>query len=352
MTPAVPPQVTLAFGSGLDVATWPERHAAGEVPDVWPYGLDKLGRSGAAVDTVSLPEPSRAQVAAARARRMLRSGARTPAEPRRIGVAWDEHVARRMLVLAPRPEMFSGAIWVSDLLARDLRDPVAARQLKVLSAMDGVYVNSRAQVDVLAGALGPSGPKVDYFPFGIDGDFFRPSPYPDRPLVVSFGGDRDRDPETLYEALALVHEAAPEAEIVIQSRSQAPLPAGVRLVPRMSHRDLAQLYARASVVVVATRHNLHMSGLTVSLESMASARPVVITETPGADDYFSDGETAHLARCGDAPGIAGKVLAVLADPAAGAAMGVRARREVDDRFTTTHLARSMAKSFGLTKPPG
>jgi len=349
MTDAPTSRVTVAFGSRIDPAAWRERHARDEVPDAWPYGLDKLAAYCTELDSVSLPEPTRPQLATARARGLLRRR-RDRATERQLGVAWDEHVARRMLTLAPRPEMYSGAIWFTDAYARDRDDPVVGRQLRVLRAMDGVYVNSRAQVDVLVEALGPSGPPTHYFPFGIDAEFFSPQPYPERPLVVSFGGDRDRDPDTLYSALSAVHEAAPHVEIVVQSRSEAPVPPGVVKVPRMDHGALRELYRRAGVVVVATRPNLHMSGLTVSLEAMATARPVVLTATPGVEDYFADGDEAMLARPGDADDIAQRTLALLTDADAARAMGTRARASVERRLTTTHLARSMASSFGLATP--
>ncbi|MBD8059618.1 glycosyltransferase family 4 protein [Cellulomonas sp. JH27-2] len=354
MTDAPEAHVTVAFGSRIDTVGWRDRHARGEVPDAWPYGLDKLARFCDRLDSVSLPEPSRTQLAASRVGRFARRRAVASAA-RRIGVAWDEHVARRMLTLAPRPEMYTGAIWFTDAFSRDRHDPVVASQTRVLRAMDGVYVNSRAQVAVLADALGPSGPPAHHFPFGIDADFFTPAAYPERPLVVSFGGDRDRDPGTLYEALRMVHEAVPAVEIIVQSRSEAPTPPGVVKVPTMPHSELRALYRRASVVMVATRPNLHMSGLTVSLEAMATARPVVLTATPGVDDYFVDGENAMLARVGDADDVARRALALLADPDAAQAMGGRARQEVERRFTTTHLATAMAASFGLpttTPVPG
>jgi len=337
-------EVTVAFRSSLDIEAWPQRHARGEVPDAWPYGLDKLAEFAGGLHPASLPEPGRWKRATARTRTRR---APAPDGTRQIGIAWDEHMAHRMLVLAPKPEMHSGAIWVTDLLAANPRDATAARQLRTLRQMDGIFVNSRAQLEVLEHALTGSDTRLSFLPFGIDADFFSPAPYPERPLLVSCGGDRDRDPATLFEALAQVHAARPDVEIVVQSTSQATPPAGVQRVPRMTHSELAALYRRATAVVVATRPNLHMSGLTVSLESMATARPVVLTATPGVDDYFRDGDTALLATVADAASVADRVLTLLGDPAAAAAMGVRARAQVEARFTTTHLARAIAAAVGL-----
>ena len=62
--------------------------------------------------------------------------------------------------------------------------------------------------------------------FGVDSDFFSLAPYPERPLVVSVGGDRDRDPKTLFAALEHVQRARPEVEIIVQSRWESSAPPG------------------------------------------------------------------------------------------------------------------------------
>ena len=103
-----------------------------------------------------------------------------------------------------------------------------------------------------------------------------------------------------------------------------------------------QLYARASVVAVATRPNLHMSGLTVSLESMATARPVVLTRTPGVEDYVDDGDNARLVPTEAPEDLADAVVELLDDPAAAHALGLRARAAIEDRLTSVHLVDNMA----------
>lgn len=336
-------QVEVMFRSERDVDSWTARHERGEVPGRWPYGLDLLDRPGVTVTRRSLPEPTRVD----RARAMLRRSPRPDGAAQDIGIAWDENLARRMLVLAPHAAMHAGAIWLTDALAADPDSARVRSTLDVLRRMDSVFVNSRAQVEPLERALAGTGTRVSFFTFGVDADFFAAQPPADAPLVVSVGGDRDRDPATLFAALARVHEARPDVEIVVQSASDVPPPAGVTKIPRLSHVELRSLYARASVVAVATRPNLHMSGLTVSLESMATARPVVLTRTPGVEDYVDDGGNARLVPTGAPESLADRVVELLDDPAEARALGLRARAEIEARLTSAHLVDNMAAAVGL-----
>jgi glycosyltransferase involved in cell wall biosynthesis len=344
-------RVEVVFRADRDVESWALRHGRGEVPGRWPYGLDLLESYAGSVEARGLPEPSRAVVAAGRIRSAVgrpRSARRGEDGVRDIGLAWDENLARRMLHQTPHREMYAGVLWVTDALARG-DDPRRLRSiLGVLRRMRGVFVTCAAQVQPLRDVLGSGGADVSFITFGIDRDFFQPRPYPDRPLIMSVGVDRDRDPQTLFAALDAVHRRRPDVEILVQTRSDVQPPPGVTKMPMLSHAELRDLYGRASAVVVATRPNLHLSGLTVTLESMAMARPVVLTRTPGADDYVEDGRTGVFAPVGDPGQIADRLLDLLAAPAEAKAMGERARAGVEERFTSAHMVRGLSRVLGLS----
>lgn len=334
--------VEVCYPAERHLDEWMSRFALGKVPGLWPYGLHELAASGLEVTAASVAQPNRAQSAIARALPAA-VRARSPRNARiDVGLSWDENVAVRMSALRPRRMMYSGAIWVTDRVSRSGVSSTDRRLRAVLRRMNGVFVNSRAQVEPLRAFLGDGGPPVEFLHFGVDDGFWSPQPYPTVPLVVSVGGDRDRDAATLYAALSLVHARRPEVEIIVQSASDVVPPAGVTRVAHFTHVELQALYARASVIAVATKPNLHASGLTVSLESMATARPVVINDAPGLRDYFRDGDNGWLTPMGDPVVMGERVLDVLADPAGAAALGRRARASVESGFTTAHLARSLS----------
>jgi hypothetical protein len=317
--------IEVVYGAGRDVTAWQADHAASLVPSSWPYGLDKLGR---AVPTswTSATRSGRLR----RASSMLHPEATGATHAR---IAWDENVAADV---GPRrgSSRHSGVIWLTDQAAAG-KD--VGRRIAWLRRFSSLWVLSAAQVAPLRELLGSGGPRVSMVPFGVDAEFFVPAPYPARPLVLSVGGDRDRDTQTLFTALAEVKRAHPDVEVVVQTSATLSPPPGITTLPRVSHAELRALYARASVVTIATRPNLHVSGMTVSLEAMATARPVVITGTPGMADYVADGTTGTVVEPGDAAALARRTTELLLDVDRAQELGRAGRRFVAAERTTDHL---------------
>ncbi|RKR72937.1 glycosyl transferase family 1 [Frondihabitans australicus] len=333
------------FPEGRDVAGWAERHGRGETPGLWPYGLDGLRALDPDARIAELAKPTRFEAARARLLpgRRPKLGSAATAE---VGITWDENTGRLMALTRPHERMYTGVIWVTDLVARG-RD--TGRMREILREMDGLWVISRGQLEPLRDFVGDDGPPIAYFRFGVDADFFPYRPYPTQPLVVSVGGDRDRDAATLFAALEQVHESVPEARIVVQTTSTLTAPRGVETVAHLSHRELADLYAEASVVAIATGQNLHASGMTVSLEAMATGRPVVMTRTPGIEDYVDHGSTGLLVPVGDAEALSEGVVRLLGDPRLAEAYGRAGRAEVEEWGTTRAMVERMGAFLGLTE---
>ncbi len=70
----------------------------------------------------------------------------------------------------------------------------------------------------------------------------------------------------------------------------------------------------------------------VALEAMERARPVIAAAIGGLEDLVRDGETGLLVQPGDAESLAEAMLALAADPALAATMGLEARRRAIERF--------------------
>jgi glycosyltransferase involved in cell wall biosynthesis len=340
---STPRSATVVFRAGLGVANWSARHAQSPVPGRWPYGLDGLADAG--LEVVSSEAP-----ATPRWRRVLPSPVRSAlrAVNRRrpttdVALCWDEQTVTPMLDSVRARRYFSGVIWATDRVAAggsraELEDLAAD-----LRTADGLWVLSRPQIDSVRDWLGPGCPPVHFLRFGIDADFYAAHPYPQRPHVVSAGGDRDRDPATLFDALAQVRQRRPDVELTVQTSSTLTPPEGVTVVPRLPHVQVAELLASATVVAIPTRANLHASGMTVGLEAMSVGRPVVMSDTPGMrDDYFNDGEDACLVPVGDADAVADRILRLLDDPERAAAMGAAGRARVERRHTSVQMCQELS----------
>lgn len=240
-------------------------------------------------------------------------------------------------------------IWATDAVAAGTDSPGIARAARALRRMDGLWVLSQPQVEAVRAWLGPSCPPVSFLRFGVDTSFYKHVPYPSgAPHVVSVGGDRDRDPTTLFAALAIVRHRRPDVSVTVQSPSSVPAPDGVRKISRLTHAQVANLLASATVVAIATVPNVHASGITVGLEAMSVGRPPVVCATSGMDDYFDDGVTALVVPPQDPDVMANAILELVEHPVRAAAMGEAATVSVHEQFTTSVMCEQIRRIVGMS----
>lgn len=324
------------FPEGRGVPWWTERNRASPIPGIWPYGLEGLREFG--------PVSAREIPPAGRLRRLVTALAgprRQIVDECQIGLTWDEGAAVEMVASAPAKRMLSGVIWATDQAGRGSRQ--VARVRGALRRMDALWVLSRPQADRVREWLGPDSPETHFIRFGIDPSFYHEVTYPDKPLVASIGGDRDRDPTTLIRALEIVHAQRPDVRLVVQTKRLKSAPDGVELLDTIPHVQVRELIAKSTVVALAMKPNWHVSGMTVALEAMSVGRPVVASATPGMTDYVSDDETGLLTTPGDAGMMAERILGLLADPELGRAMGMRGAARVRSGFTSSQMSESLAR---------
>ncbi|WP_132111356.1 glycosyltransferase family 4 protein [Actinocrispum wychmicini] len=312
---------------------WARRHTNGEVPDHWPYGLDRLARHG--VQPVLRP-PRRGLVTerVGRAARH-RLGGYEWMDALRFNdcdavLCWDEYSGVPAALRERRKPVVTGVVWLTDEVA-----PMTARFARwALPRAELVWASSSAMIPRLRSDWGVR--RAHHIPLGIDTDFFHVRPGSEPGLVVSAGNDRHRDHGMLVRAVRRV----PGARLEIATRLPVD-PAVAR--PGLSEGQIRGLYARASVVAIATTPNVHASGLTVTLEAMASGRPVVIPDTPGLMDYVVGAETGLVYPAGDEDELAKCVQRLLSDSAMAAELGAAGRRKVEREFSTELQAARLAE---------
>ncbi|MEW1976696.1 glycosyltransferase family 4 protein [Microbacterium profundi] len=323
----------------MDIARWESAFKAGASPDRWPYGLDRTASSPFVQNLSTRPTTPSSPTRLARTLISRRA-------PKNVDsittVTWDEWSAVQVLAENPSADVVSGVIWATDHPDSARRRVQQAVARRILPRARALWTLSRPQVNAVANLLGRNSPPISFVRFGIDSSFFSYTAYPEKPLILSLGGDRDRDTATLFGALSSVLRTRPDAQAIVQTRSDLPPPTGVQVVPHLSHVELRDLYRRASVVLVATRENLHVSGMTVSLEAMSTGRPVVMTTTPGIDDYIKDGVTGLLAPVGNVTALAEATVQLLEHIDRAKRMGEMARSHVEQRHTSQLLAESIA----------
>ncbi|SDI99678.1 Glycosyltransferase involved in cell wall bisynthesis [Frankineae bacterium MT45] len=366
MPTSAPTKVYVDLAAELDSEHWRRRHDHDEVPDATPYGLDRLAHYG--ID-VTLREPAftplasnhggwRSSSVLGRVARTLRhrsGGAQLleatlnlPAGQRRaadVVLCYDERTGVPAALTPSRlaPPTVTGVGWLSRVA--DANPAMARLALRALPRAALVWTQCTPVLPLLSSEWGVAPSRVRFIPFGIDTDFYRRQPPPERPgIVVSAGEDRYRDHQLLVDAVAALREEHPEIHLELATATPLNAPEGL-LTQHTARLDGAMraVYQRGSVVAIALKPTVTGSGLSVVLEAMASGRPVVVTGNPGIDDYVTDGETGLLVPPGDQAAMSRAISQLLADPQRAAELGAAGAARVRANFTSEIMAQHLAE---------
>ena len=191
------------------------------------------------------------------------------------------------------------------------------------------------------------GAAIDAGRFGsqVDGSRMRRSlgiPPPGEGHMVLFVGRLmpHKGVEFLIEAIPMMRPSArvvvvgegPPRDLLESSARARGVADRVVFVGGVPQEELPALYRATDVTVLPSISRLEAFGL-VGLESMASERPVVLSDIPGVREVIEDGREGLLAAPADPEDIAAKVNALLDDPKLRAEMGARGRERVLRHFT-------------------
>jgi glycosyltransferase involved in cell wall biosynthesis len=323
---------------------WQADFAAGRVPEPTPYGLHRLASHG--IDLIMRPKPLRLRkavnAAGYRVDLMHWGNALDPAARRGVdlSIAWDERTGIPIaLSRSRRTPLVSGCIWTTD------DEKLRWWHVAGLRRMDAIWVLSDAQIPALE-AMGVQRQRLRHIPMGISAEFYSPTEVSSvRNEIFCVGHDRHRDYDTLLAAVGRVQEmpGLDDAHLELVTPDPVDLPAHLgRLTTFVPAADLRECYARAQVVAIALKPNLHVSGMTALLEAMACERPVVVARTPGMETYVQDGKTGILVPPGDSEAMAQAIGELLRDPDRRREMGEAGRRSVLESFTTDTLNENLA----------
>lgn len=224
------------------------------------------------------------------------------------------------------------------------------RVTRWLSRPERIVVLSRPQQAYLCGEVGLPEARVTLLHHHVDDRFFRPQGAPEQGYVLSVG-QTGRDFTTLMEAVRV--RGVPTV-VVASSRwisaAASPdlvVPPNVTLRQGVSDGELRALYDGASLVVVPLHPGLRWAaGVTGVLEGMAMGKPVVVSRTPGLEDYLTDGVDGLWVPAGDPCALGSTVEALLEDPDRAHRLGRAARRRVEAECTLDGYVAALARLVG------
>jgi len=217
----------------------------------------------------------------------------------------------------------------------------------VLPQVEKVVVFGRVQLDYLREQYGG---RVDatFLYHRADTEFYRPEPVPvARPsFLFSIGNDGSRDFDTLARAVQLC-STRPDFACRCVIHTSLPFDPATPAVEvsrgKLSYIELRQLYRQADLVALPLKDMIHAGGINSLLESMATARPVIVSGSRGVRDYVADGQTAVLVPPGDAGAMANAIVRLLSAPAEAARLGENARQFVLDNCSNPVYAQALAE---------
>jgi glycosyltransferase involved in cell wall biosynthesis len=342
----------------LDAQAWAAAFARGEVPDETPYGYHFASRHGC---RVSFSQPTGYSSGWARLvgrvlRRLLgfdlrhiwanRALIRSP----QFDCIWThteyEHLGISLLQKfwrQPKVPLIAQSIWLIDAWSNYawlrrvfyrwlMRDVAAATFHSPLNSARASSMQLARRVTLIG------------FGIAID-DFYRSKrfaeaatlPSTQRPIrILSLGNDRHRDWDTLVRALG--NHSGYEIRIGSSCYPRHLQRSNIQ-VSNMDQALMLQNYAWADCVVLPLKHNLHASGLTTTLESVAMQVPLVCADTGGLSGYF-DASLVNYFTVGDAQGLRCAVERLMAAPAQARSAQVQAaqRHLLAQQFTSEGFA--------------
>jgi glycosyltransferase involved in cell wall biosynthesis len=181
----------------------------------------------------------------------------------------------------------------------------------------------------------------------VDCEFFSPVATSEPALIVSAGAI-NRDYNTLLEACAGLDVHVTIAADTAWRHSLGKLPeemSGERFEMRSfgNYRNLRDLYARATLMVVPLVEGQFASGQTVILEGMAMGKAMITTDIAGRSDFIDDGVNGVYVPSHNVEALRSAIASLLADPQRRARMADAGRTAAVEKYKVEHyVARIMS----------
>jgi hypothetical protein len=254
------------------------------------------------------------------------------------------------ILLLRRVLFFRGRVAILDLGVAGgwrLRDTILRL---VLPRADALMPVGRNQVAGLL-AHGARAQSVHPAMLATSPEFFVAADDAPAGYILAIGDDVSRDYATLLEASAGVSR-----QILIRSRilkeDLAAYPNVRVMSASLSTRAYQKLIAGAVFVVVPLHPSVHAGGISSLLEAMSSAKAVVVSRSPGLQDYVSAPGTCVEVEPHNAAVLRDAMKMLLADTARRVAVGQAARAFVEAHCAANAMVACVRQAMGYEEVSG
>jgi len=230
------------------------------------------------------------------------------------------------------------AIGLPERLAQLRTERLRRLYARALASAAAVLAYSDREAQELRSYLSDHGEatNVEFVPFGVDEQAFRPVNTPSSVDVVMAGADPHRDVDLFLhlaaETPARSFHLVTTAE---RARTLVSTPGNLEIEVDVPLEVVRSRLEAARVVALPVLDNTYSGATTVLLQAMALGKAVVVTRTQAiASGYgLSDGDNCRLVEPGDSAGFGRAVQSVLRDEWHARSLGARARRTVESGLT-------------------
>jgi glycosyltransferase involved in cell wall biosynthesis len=192
---------------------------------------------------------------------------------------------------------------------------------------------SKLQADFAVDNMEFSESKVDFLFDKVDHQFFRPESNHDGQYILAIGQEQ-RDYGTLIEAIEgtgielIIVASSPWSSFNLEIAKKP----NVTLVNKIPYTELRDLYSGARVIVVPLFENNYGAGLNTMLESMAMAKPLIISKTLGINNYIQHEETGLYVTPDQCDELRDQILVLWDDAGRRKRLGFNARQAVVEKM--------------------
>lgn len=180
--------------------------------------------------------------------------------------------------------------------------------------------------------------------YAVDETFYHPEFNRLPEFILAVGEDEGRDYGTMIAAVKVL-----PARVVMKTLRALDVPrdttADITVERRfLSHFQLRDLYARASLVVLPLHRTDNPSGITSLFEAMAMGKAIIASDVPMMREFLDDGQNGLLVPVGDAAAMRDAIAGLLVSPHTRQRLGANARSALMARHAMPAFADRYAAS--------
>lgn len=218
---------------------------------------------------------------------------------------------------------------------------------KIFKTVDKIVCYSQRERIELIEYLHLPEEKVEFVPFCVPTEYFRPSDNSKTEnFILSIGADNYRDYRTLFKAIEGLNINLTLITFPKNVKGLS-VPKNVEICYEVPFNQIKDFYSRCLLVAIPVKENSYSGGTTSVLQAMAMGKAVIVSKTGAIENGYSlnDKENCVLVNPGNVKELRQAILYLLNNPKEMVRIGNNARRTVEKWHTWHRYVGNLARIF-------